>query len=337
MQYEYYRKGFSRIEREVYRAIENGLDKHEPYVSFELISMEQLNKIVKAIEYDHPELYFWDNRKIQTKIKAGQMALKLDYYWSKAEIEKNAPKIEKGIRAILGKCNGGYDTEYDRFLSIYSCMARNLRYDHEHVNSTETSDVTYAHTILGVFAKQSAVCDGISKAFKLVLERSGIDRIVVQGEKKDNTGISGAHAWNIVYIGDSQTFHVDLTWAVENSGVGKVNYDYVGLTDAQIQKDHQMKNLMDVPKCDNEEFDYYVRNKAVVRSVDELQRYLQKHANTKPFEINVRLDFTCNIKEMAQKASDYVVKHFVIAGGCVDIKVDSQYREGQNILIMTGR
>ena len=67
MQYEYYRKGFSRIEREVYRAIENGLDKHEPYVSFELISMEQLNKIVKAIEYD-------------------------------------------------------------RFLSIYSCMARNLRY-----------------------------------------------------------------------------------------------------------------------------------------------------------------------------------------------------------------
>ena len=337
MQYEYYRKGFSRIEREIYRTIENGLDKHEPYVSFELISMEQLNKIVKSIEYDHPELYFWDNREIKTKIKAGQMALKLNYYWSKAEIEKNAPKIEKGIKAILSKCDDSYDTEYDRFLSIYSCMARNIRYDYEHANSTETSDMAYAHTILGVFAKQTAVCDGISKAFKLVLERSGIDCIVVQGEKKENTGTSGAHAWNIVYIGDSQTCHVDLTWAVENSSMGKVNYDYVGLTDAQIQKDHQMKNLMDVPKCENEEFDYYVRNKAVVRSVDELQRYLQRHANTKPFEINVRLDFTCNIMEMAKKASDYVVKHFVIAGGCVDIKVDSQYREGQNILIMTGR
>ena len=68
MQYEYYRKGFSRIEREVYREIENGLDKHEPYVSFELISMEQLNKIVKAIEYDHPELYFWDNRNVTRQI-----------------------------------------------------------------------------------------------------------------------------------------------------------------------------------------------------------------------------------------------------------------------------
>ena len=40
---------------------------------------------------------------------------------------------------------------------------------------------------------------------------------------------------------------------------------------------------------------------------------------------------------MAKKASDYVIKHFVIAGDCVDIKVDSQYREGQNILIMTGK
>lgn len=64
---------------------------------------------------------------------------------------------------------------------------------------------------------------------------------------------------------------------------------------------------------------------------------MQTHANTKPFEINVRLDFECNIKEMSKKASDYVIKHFVISGSCVEIKVDSQYREGQNILIMTGR
>lgn len=56
MQYEYYRKGFSRIEREIYRTIENGLINHEPYVSFTLIKAEQINRIVKALEYDHPEL-----------------------------------------------------------------------------------------------------------------------------------------------------------------------------------------------------------------------------------------------------------------------------------------
>lgn len=337
MQYEYYRKGFSRTEREIYRIIENGLINHEPYVSFVLISMEQLNRIVKALEYDHPELYFWDNRKIATKISAGKMALKLNYYWDKAEIDKNAPKIEKGIKAILSKCDINGDSEYERFLSIYSCMARNIKYDFKHVASMETADTAYAHTALGVFAKQTAVCDGISKAFKMVLERAGIDCIIVQGEKKGASGISGAHAWNIVYIGDSQTCHVDLTWAVENSSVFGINYDYVGLTDSQIQKEHQMNNLMDVPKCDNAEFDYYVRNKAVIANVDELQKYLQVYASKKPFEINVRLDFSCDIKEMAKKASDYVIKHFVIAGGCVDIKVDSQYREGQNILIMTGR
>ena len=58
MQYEYYRKGFSRIEREIYRIVENGLVNYKPYVSFEAVSLEQLNKIVKALEYDHAELYY---------------------------------------------------------------------------------------------------------------------------------------------------------------------------------------------------------------------------------------------------------------------------------------
>ena len=56
--------------------------------------------------------------------------MKLNYYWSKAGIEKNASKIEKGIKAILSKCDDSYDTEYDRFLSIYSCVARIKRYDY---------------------------------------------------------------------------------------------------------------------------------------------------------------------------------------------------------------
>ena len=299
--------------------------------------MEQLNRIVKALELDHPELYFWDNRKVITRTRAGKMELKLDYYWDKAEIERNAPKIEKGIRAILSKCEDDFDTDYNRFLSIYSCMARNIKYDYKKADSEDTQDIAYAHTILGVFAKQTAVCDGISKAFKMVLEKSGIDCIVVQGEKVGVIDKTQAHVWNIVYIGEKQTCHVDLTWAIENSTINRVNYDYVGLTDAQIQKDHRLNNIMVTPKCDNEEFDYYIRNKAVVTNVAELQKYLQIHANSKPFEINVRLDFNCDIKEMAQKASDYVVKHFVISGSCVDIKVDSQYREGQNVLIMTGR
>lgn len=79
MQYEYYRKCLSHTERDIYRIIESGLAKHEQYVLFEEVSMEQLNIIVKGLEYDHPELYFWDNRKLMTKIKDRQIILKLNY------------------------------------------------------------------------------------------------------------------------------------------------------------------------------------------------------------------------------------------------------------------
>lgn len=336
MQYEYYYSKLSQKERQVYRKINESLKLHSAFVEIHKLEDNQLLRVIRALEYDHPELYFWDTRKVVTKTNSNKMALKLAYYWSTEEIEKNAPKIENGIRAILSKADKHYDSQYDMFLGIYGCMARNIKYDFEGMNSDEKKDMAYAHTILGVFAKKKAVCDGISKAFKLVLERAGLDCIVIEGAKASTNGKICAHAWNIVWIEDKPC-HVDLTWAVEASKPNTINHDYVGLTDNQIHKDHEIKSILDIPKCETNELDYYVRNKAVINSVEELQKYLQVHAHKKPFEINVRLDFNCDIKAMAKKASDYVIKHFVIAGDCVDIKVDSQYREGQNILIMTGK
>ena len=332
MQYEYYYGGLSPGERKIYRIIYDGIKSHNSIAVFDKVEGGSIEKIAKALEYDHPELYYWNNQLIQTKIKGRQMAIKLDYFWNKKEIDKNKPKLEKGIISILSKCKNQYDGDYERFLSIYACMARNISYDYAGIHSTEDNDAAYAHTILGVFARQKAVCDGISKAFKLVLERSGIDCIVISGKKPGEGNVS-LHSWNIVWI-DDKPCHVDLTWAIESSGKKNINYDYVGLTDAQIKKDHQIDMVLDVPKCNYEELDYYVRNNAVIKSSSELKQYLQMHAAKKPFEINVRLDYLCDIKAEAKKASDFIIKRYVMDGGF--IKIDYQYREDQNILIIAG-
>lgn len=336
MQYEFYYSELAPEERRIYRKICNSLKRYERVISIGKVGQEQLQRIVRALEYDHPELYYWDYREITTNTIGSRMTIRVNYFWTNSEIVANEPRLERGIKEILDKCKGRSTSEYDRFLSIYSCMGRNIQYDYAHADSDYIVDIAYAHTILGVFAKHHAVCDGISKAFKLVLERAGIDCIVVYGKKVDEHQKNQTHAWNIVWI-DNKPCHVDLTWAVENSTSESVNHDYVGLTDSQIKKDHVLNNILDTPECNSEEFDYYVRNNAVMRSVRDLQNYLQNKANAKPFEIIVRLDFECDIKDVAKKASDYVVRHYVVTGDCVDIKVDAQYRKGQNILIMTGR
>lgn len=331
MQYEYYYQQLSIIERKIYRTVSDGIKEFKPYVEFKNILDVNLMRIFRAIEYDHPELFYWNGQRIRTKTKGISKAVKLDYYWKQEEVKKFLPKIKQGIDSILSKSKGCDSSEYERFKSIYECMVRNISYDFERAKSKNSEDVAYAHTILGVFAKQKAVCDGISKAFKYVLERAGVDSIVVFGKM----GLNGEpHAWNIVWIKD-EPCHVDLTWAVENSNTRRINHDYVGLTDAQIKRDHSIDDVLKVPKCDNEELDFYVRNKSAIKSQEELKDYLQKHAKEKPFEINVRLDFKCDIEEMLKKSTDYIIEHYVAKGQYVII--ETQLRKEQNIMVIAGK
>ncbi len=335
MQYEYYYQELDRREKQVYRGLMEAISKHESMAVVENGgALASVNRVVRALDYDHPELYYWDCRNIVIKTRGNQMAIKLDYYLNKEEISKNKPKIERGIAEILGKCKSQYDSEYDRFKSIYDCMVRNLEYEYSADNGKDIESVFYPHTVLGVFARKRAVCDGISKAFKLVLEKSGIDCIVVRGTKREQGADKEGHAWNIVWI-DDKPCHVDLTWAIEQSNKKVINNDYVGLTDKQIQKDHGIDNVLKVPKCNSEELDFYIRNNAVIKRESDLPLYLKKHAEHKPFEINVRLDFQCNMEDMEKKAVDYVITHYVL--GNQHVKITSHYREDQNNLIMTGR
>ena len=331
MQYEYYYMRLSKSEKDIYKELHEGVKEFKPLVSFKKHDGVNYDRVVRALEFDHPELYYWDSRVVKSKTRGNDAALKIDYFIEQNEVNRNAPKVEKGITSILGKCNSQFGSEYDRFKSIYDCMVRNINYVNAIGNSDR--DSAYAHTILGVFEKHSAVCDGISKAFKLVLERAGIDCIVVLGAKRTEGTISDGHAWNIIWI-DDKPCHVDLTWAIEQSKNGTVNHDYVGLTDKQITKDHSIDSLLTVPKCKTDEFDYYVRNNAVIKSEDALRKYLKANASKKPFEINVRLVFECNLQEIEKKATDYIVAHYVIKSQ--HIKLTTKRRDEQGILVIAG-
>lgn len=331
MQYEYYYSKLPVMERKIYRTLYNAIKKYKSEVTLAVTLNLHLGRIVRAIEYDHPELYYWNCQKIQLVTSVIGMTVQLKYYFEYAEVLQNAIKIDQGVKAILSKCKNGEASETERFMSIYECMARNISYDFARADVSKNEDMLIAHTIYGVFAKHKAVCDGISKAFKYVLERSGIDCIVVFGKKENSRE---DHAWNIVWINDKPC-HVDLTWAVKNSDKKKINYDYVGLTDKQIEKDHTIAIELTIPECNDEKNDYYIRNNTAMKNERDLQLYLQNNARTKPFEINVRLDFPCKVEDIAKKAEEYIVEHYVLNGQ--HIKVDVQYREGQNTLVLIGK
>lgn len=92
------------------------------------------------------------------------------------------------------------------------------------------------HNAYGALVEHSPVCEGYSKAYKLILDELGIPCIVVNSASMN-------HAWNMVQI-DGDWYHVDVTWddpTVNGSDQGfsaPVRHDYFLKSDASMRNDH---------------------------------------------------------------------------------------------------
>lgn len=120
----------------------------------------------------------------------------------------------------------------DKELIIHDALVDAIEYDHRCAETGGIFDV--AHTAYGAFVDRSAVCDGYSKAFKMLLNKAGIDSEVVAG-----LGNGGGHAWNVVRIGDSW-YEADVTWDDRSTAIDYKYYfmlahEYFNLTTADIR------------------------------------------------------------------------------------------------------
>ena len=128
---------------------------------------------------------------------------------------------------------------------LHDYLASEADYDDTALDERKEGRLISAHSVIGIFSKQCAVCDGISKTVKLVLNCLNIPCIVVAGQsafEEDN----GSHAWNIVKIGQI-AYHLDMTWDINLSRKGDISYEYFLISDREAARDHEWKR--NVPVC----------------------------------------------------------------------------------------
>jgi len=152
---------------------------------------------------------------------------------------------------------------------IHDYFVQNVVYDHEALHTSKVDRLVAAHSVIGVFAKQRGVCEGISKAAKLLFNTVDMGCIVVSGNASFET--HGGHAWNIVKI-DGKPYHIDLTWDMANSKAGQINYDYFNLPDIAIRKDHS--DFSGVPACDAWDANHFLMSGLYFRDMRQLEAYL---------------------------------------------------------------
>ena len=105
-------------------------------------------------------------------------------------------------------------SEYEKARAYYTWLCENCSYDYR------ADDASVSHSAYSVFFMGTAVCDGYTAAYNLLLKLEGISCGTISTED---------HIWTVAKL-DGQTYHIDPTWGDQT---GSIRYEYFGMTEAQ--------------------------------------------------------------------------------------------------------
>lgn len=167
-----------------------------------------------ALTDDLPE-YFWvyplpfdytytTSGLFSTTVTSLTLTLNCDYlpYSSIAQIESEYNAMLKVVRdfPVYG------DTDYEKISSIHNGLCALASYTTNLTDNTSPTNSKVFFPSSALLAPYSTVCDGYSKAFKMLCDENNIPCIIVVGYA-GNVG----HAWNYVKMG-GRWYAIDSTW-----------------------------------------------------------------------------------------------------------------------------
>lgn len=304
----YYYHILSKENQSLYKCIYDACLKYEDLVTVHgNYDEKDFRIVIESLLKDNPYFFYLDFNHVEFISIGDWVDVKLHFLLPKDKCDEISEKVKRNATTILSKINISERNESEIVRSIHDLLVCNVVYDLVGLKAgAYDTDGIFAHSVLGVFLKKTAVCDGISKAFKYLLNAVGIKSIVVtgKGESEYNYNNEMLHAWNIVKI-DGKNYHIDLTWDIAGTRDGLISYDYYCLTDDMITKDHTMMETM--PACGSTEHNYFYKHNAFIKNEDELKKYVSETLLNDNKTIYVKLDQECDYHKAEQYISDSIM------------------------------
>ena len=265
----YYYSKLNNREKKAYKKIYAAMQNHESSVTINGFIETDIPKLISAINFDNPHLFFVDfHYELQSDLFSQTVILK--YIYNKADTVILTEKVKKVCNKILSKVTG--KTEFEKELSLHDILARNVLYD-DVAKDNLLKFHARSNTVLGVLFYKTAVCEGIAKTFKFLLNALDLKCVVVKGKAADElSGIVSTdifHAWNMVKI-DDKPYYVDLTWDINLSDKDIIRHDYFNLTDTDIAIDHSIDKSL--PSCKAHDDNYFYKNGLIITRRSDLRR-----------------------------------------------------------------
>jgi hypothetical protein len=186
-------------------------DEDNDYITNYLLT--EVEQAMEHIRRERPDVFWlalspytisWSSLENDVE---GTVTIEIEYNHTRESARRLSNQMENTISRILTEAPGGRGAETARY--FHDWIINNTRYDSAVASAGEESSSRgneYAFNIDGVFIRGSAVCEGYTKAFKLLCDRAGIPNVSVFGYADDER-----HSWNYVQI-NQIWYLVDVTW-----------------------------------------------------------------------------------------------------------------------------
>lgn len=252
--YEYYYELMSSEERAVYRDMYKAFVNNASSFFIHKCEYSEIGDIFEKVSNDHPEIFYVKSIRIQSGIMASGYRIIPQYRFSKLEINYLKEKIDNSVEHIVERCAGKSIIEKERMIHDYL------------VDISEYKDLEapYSHEMPGVFLYGIGVCEGISKAFKYLCDKAGIQSGTVIGNVK---GEDTAHAWNQICI-EGNWYNIDVTFDMNLSkSAADLRYDYFNVSD-MVLSDRCL--IFRVHSC-NHNYGFYAKTNKFAKCQSDLR------------------------------------------------------------------
>jgi transglutaminase/protease-like cytokinesis protein 3 len=252
----------SQGHKSLYDALSSGIMDIEPQIAIPYFPIGEVTLVFSYLLLDYPSIFYAKSFQLYKNTTEETGVFMPEYFYSKAQILDYRKQVSRYLTSFDKIKN---QSDMQKEIYVHDFCLENFKYDF--------SKGKYAHCILGLVKSKTAVCEGIAKFVKLVLDYVGVPNLVVTGDATNPVanGRFERHAWNIVAI-EGRTYHLDVTFDMT---VMKKNnrHDYFNLHDDDISRDHILSKPL--PACTTAGRDYYTIFGMSVSSLTEMKGYIK--------------------------------------------------------------
>lgn len=187
--------------------------------------LQQFRSAQAAWRYDHPEVFYVDFGKIEMCVVREPKeaysitygAISVDSFLIKqchgeGVLDRQLKEYNKAVQKMVDSAKDK-KTMREKVTAIHDYIANvnAYTYPYQAPNSTVTAflNTTYGPLIYGM-----SVCGGYSSAFKVGMDKLGIESILIPGSATNSINLTELHQWNLVHLTENEDswYAVDVTF-----------------------------------------------------------------------------------------------------------------------------